>query len=162
MGAQRLSDVHQPAAAGIPGEIRVGQPEDVVGAAARDIGAQGVEVGRIGDDVDPHLDVGVLAGELVERLAVRRGDLLVPQSHRDHGPAGGFGGATQQHSGDEQHGHHGRQTRGNQRGTPWPQTHLSPVTTIDRTMCLPNTANNTISGTIATVVAAITSVHWAL
>ena len=39
---------------------------------------------------------------------------------------------------------------------------FSPVTTIERTMCLPSTANNTISGTIATVVAAITSVHCAL
>ncbi len=43
-----------------------------------------------------------------------------------------------------------------------PETHFSPVTTIERTMWRPNATNNTISGTIATVVAAITNVHCAL
>ena len=49
-----------------------------------------------------------------------------------------------------------------ERGNTWPETHFSPVTTIERTMWRPNTTNNTISGTIATVVAAITNVHCAL
>jgi hypothetical protein len=55
------------------------------------VGVQGVEVGGVGDHVDPHLDAGILRGELVEGLLVRRGHLLVPQSHRDDGLAAGFG-----------------------------------------------------------------------
>ena len=74
---------HEPAAVGVRGEVGVGEPEDVVGAAAGDVGAQRVEVGRVGDEVDAHFDVGMRAGELVERLPICRGDLLVPQPHGD-------------------------------------------------------------------------------
>ena len=160
---QHFCDVHQPAAVGVSGEVRVGQPEDVVGAAARDIGAQRVEVGGVRHHVDPYIDVGVDAGELVERLPVRGGHLLIPQAHGDHRPACGFRRSAQQHRGDEQHGHGESQGRRDQSWKPsGAQRHFSPVTTMERTMCLPSAMNSRISGTIATVVAAITSVHCAL
>ena len=91
VGAQHLCDVHQPAAVGVSGEVGVGQPEDVVGAAAGGVGAQRVEVGGIRHHVDPYLDVGVQAGEFVERFPVGGGDLLVPQAHGDDGAACGLG-----------------------------------------------------------------------
>jgi hypothetical protein len=161
-GAQRLCYVHQPAAVGVTRGVGVGQPEDVVGAAAGHVGAQRVEVARVGDDVDPYLNVGVLTGERGERLPIRRRDLFVPQPHRDHGPTAGFVGSAQQHRDNEQDSQRERQSAEDERGNTWAETHFSPVTTIERTMWRPNVTNNTISGTIATVVAAITSVHCAL
>ncbi len=104
----------------------------------------------------------MLTGERGERLPIRRRDLFVPQPHRDHGPTAGFVGSAQQHRDNEQDSQRERQSAEDERGNTWAETHFSPVTTIERTMWRPNVTNNTISGTIATVVAAITNVHCAL
>ena len=53
------------------------------------------------------------------------------------------------------------QAHRNHRGNLGWQRHLRPVTTMERTMCLPSAPNSRISGTMATVVAAITTVHCA-
>ena len=100
----------------------------------------------------------------VERLPVGRGDLLVPQPHRHDGLAAvGFG-----RSSPAAPPSHANSTAtsasapAHQRGEPGPRVTSSPETTIDATMWRWNATNSAISGTIATVVAAITNVHWAL
>ena len=89
--SQRFRDVHQPVAVGVSGEVRVRQPEDVIRASTRGVGAQGVEIGCVRHHVHPHVDVGMDPGELVERFPVRGGHLLVPQAHGHHRAACGFG-----------------------------------------------------------------------
>ena len=159
---QRFRDVHQSTAVGVSGEVGIGQPEDIVCAAACGVGAQRIEIGGVWHHIDPHIDIGVKPGELVERFPVGGGDLLIPQAHGDDRSARGFRGSAKQYRGDEQQRHGDGHTRRGHRGNLGAQCHLSPVTTIERTMCLPSATNNTTRGTIATVVAAITNVHCAL
>ena len=94
---RRGRDGHQPSVVGVFGEVGVVDPEDIVGTAARDVGAQGVKVGGIGHQGGADLDPGVFAAELGKRLAIGGGHLLVPQSHRDDGFTGRVGGAAKQY-----------------------------------------------------------------
>ena len=111
-----------------------------------------------------HLDVGMGSGERRKRLPIRRGDLLVPQSNGDHGLAAGRPGRDVQQ--------HRRRRPATQRPA------LKPVRTAWKTVAagsfeprdddrshdvpLEDSQTTRSSGTIATTVAAITSVHWAL
>ena len=161
-GPRRFPDVDETATVGVSGEVGVGDPEDVVGATAGDVGAQRGEVGRVRHDVGAHVDVGMRSGERRERLSVSGSDLLVPQPDGDDRLAGGRSRRdVQDHRREAQQRGDQHEAQREQRGEPRPD-HLSPVTTIERTMCRWNTTNSTSSGTIATTVAAITNVHCEL
>ena len=154
----------EPAVVGVAREVGVGEPEDVVGAAARDVGAQRVEVCRVGHQVDAHLDIGMRAVECLERLPVGLGDRRVPDPHPHHDfVAVGLAGVVQENGDRGQQHHDESQRTGGQRGNAGPVTpHLTPERTIEETMCRWEAMNSRASGTIAIVVAAITNVHCEL
>src|SRR5271156_2185422 len=102
------------------------------------------------------------AAEGVERLPVCGGDRGAPDPYGDNDlVAVGLAGIVQQFRRRGQQHRDERQRPSEQRGRARP-VHLSPETTIESTMCRWAATKSTISGTIATVVAAITSVHWEL
>ena len=124
----RRRDRHQPVVVGVLGEVGVVHPEDVVGAAAGHIGAQRVEVARIGHQGGAHLDLGVATVELIEGLAVGPGHLLVPQPDRHHCRPRGFVGASHQLDHADQDQGDGDERGRDHRREAGPRHHLNPVT----------------------------------
>src|SRR5262249_20400642 len=76
----------------------------------------------------------------------------------------GFAGVVQQHGrgGQQQRDEHQRPRDQRGQARSHHGAHLSPDTTIEATMWRWNPTKSVISGTIASVVAAITNVHWEL